>query len=213
MQRDIRRTLRRSSPRREPRQRVLVLCEGEVTEPKYLKALRHEYRSQLVDVEVVPDCGVPKTLVESAVARKKDAERQARRWGDPYLKYDEVWCVFDVDAHPNLAEAKQQARDNGLYVALSNPCFEVWILLHFRDQRAHQERGRIQEACREYLPGYAKEVPYDRVREHYAAAVQRADALLEWQRQQGRPEGNPTTLVHRLTERIVSLGKDEFLRT
>jgi hypothetical protein len=30
-----------------------------------------------------------------------------------------VWCVFDVDIHPNLPEAKQQARDNGLSLAIS----------------------------------------------------------------------------------------------
>jgi hypothetical protein len=87
------RPLKRGAPKREPRQRLLVLCEGKITEPLYLKAFKHERRSQLVKVEVVPECGVPKSLVEQAVERKKHAEKEARRRGDPYLKYDEV-CAY-----------------------------------------------------------------------------------------------------------------------
>jgi RloB-like protein len=162
-------------------------------------------------VEVVPECGVPKSLVELAVERKKQAEKEARRQGDPYLKYDEVWCVFDVDEHPNLPEALQQANDNGLKLAVSNPCFELWILLHFQDQRAHQERGWIQEKCRDHLPEFIKEVPYQKVQPNYEQAVARATALFDWQVQQNRPVGNPSTAVHNLTERIAELGKDRFL--
>jgi hypothetical protein len=50
---------------------------------------------------------------------------------------DEVWCVFDVDEHPKLAEARDQANANGIQLAVSNPCFELWLLLHFQEHRAH----------------------------------------------------------------------------
>jgi len=205
------RSLRRGTPKRLPRKSLLVLCEGKVTEPKYLNAFKHEHRSQLIEVEVVPECGVPKSLVEQAVDRKKHAEKEARRYSDPYRKYDEVWCVFDVDIHPNLPEAKQQALDNKLNLAISNPCFELWVLLHFREQHAHQERGVIQAAVREHLHDFDKEVPYDKVQPHYEEAVGRAIALTEWQVQQGRPDGNPSTAVHNLTERIAELGRERFL--
>ena len=77
---------------------------------------------------------MPKTLVERAVAMKREAALEAKRKKDENLKYDQVWCVFDIDEHPFVPEAKQQARDNGIEVAISNPCFELWALLHFRDQ-------------------------------------------------------------------------------
>lgn len=201
------RSLRRRTPNRRPRSRLLIVCEGKVTEPKYFKAFRHEHRNQLVEVEVLPDGGVPKTLVEHAVDKKKSAERTARRFADPYLKYDEVWCVFDVDEHPNLPEAKQQAMDNGLDLAISNPCFELWILLHFQDQRAHEHRGQIQRACRNHIVGFVKEVPFDKLTPHYGEATQRAAALDLWQKQQGREGDNPSTAVYKLTERIIALGK------
>ncbi len=158
----------------QPRQRVLILCEGKITEPRYLQAFRHEHRNQLVQVEVLPEQGVPKTLVEHAVERKKQALREAKKQGDSFLKYDEIWCVFDVDAHPNLAEAKQQALDNGLRLAISNPCVELWLLLHFQDQRAEQTRANIQAACRNHLPEYVKEIPYAKVEPMYTQAVMRA---------------------------------------
>jgi len=213
MGRHYNRPLRRGAPKRQPRKRLLVLCEGKVTEPKYLNAFRHEHRSQLVEVEVMPECGDPKTLVEQAVERKKYAEREARRYSDPYRKYDEVWCVFDVDEHLKLAEAKQQARDNGLNLAISSPCFELWILLHFQDQQAHIERDVLRVEVRKHLPGYEKVVPYDKVQPHYEEAVLRANALTKWQIEQGRPkeEENPSTGVHKLTKRIAELGRDRFL--
>ncbi len=88
--------------------------------------------------------GTPKTLVERAVEIKTTAEKAARSGKDENLKYDSVWCVFDVDEHPYLAEAQQQARDNGISVAVSNPCFELWALLHFQEQRGHIERHEVQ---------------------------------------------------------------------
>jgi hypothetical protein len=206
------RPLRRRSATREARKRLLVLCEGKITEPRYLKAFKHEHRSQLVEVEVVPECGDPKTLVESAVTRKREAEKEARRRGDSNLRYDEIWCVFDVDAHPNLAAAVQQAEGNGLNLAVSNPCFELWILLHFQEQRAYEDRARIQSACRVYMPEFLKEVPYEKIRLSYEIAVARAQTLMQWQAQQGRPAGNPSTAVHKLTQKIAELGKEAFLR-
>lgn len=204
--------LRRRPPKRLPRRRLLIVCEGKITEPKYFAEFKREHRTQLVDIEITPDCGVPKSLVESAVERKKSAERLSRKEGDPFLKYGETWCVFDIDAHPNLAEARIQARDNGLKLAVSNPCFELWILLHFQDHRSHQERDWMQNACRRHLPNFVKEVDYEKIRQNYTEAVRRAKLLLEWQTQQGRENGNPSTSVHLLTETIVELGQENFLK-
>ena len=49
---------------------------------------------------------------------------------------DERWLVLDIDhslqgAHvASFMEALKRAKDNGVQVALSNPCFELWLLLH-----------------------------------------------------------------------------------
>jgi RloB-like protein len=150
---------------------VLICCEGEVTEPSYLNGLKAELRIRLVHIEVVPGGVDPKTLVDYAVDRKEKAERRARKERDDNLTYDEVWCVFDVDVHQYVPEAKQKAEANKINVAISNPCFELWLLLHFQDQRAPIHRHDVQSLCRGHMPGYIKEVPFERVFPLYAEAV------------------------------------------
>lgn len=208
----FRQGLSRRIARIAPRPHMLIVCEGKVTESTYFKDFRRWERNQLVDVVVNDEAGVPKTLVERAAELKKEAIRQARRLRDEFHKYDEVWCVFDVDSHPNLPDALQQARDNGIEIALSNPCFEVWILLHYQDQRGHLERDQAQRACRKHLPNYYKLVPFEELRAFYEDAVARATALEQWQIESGRRNGNPITRVHRLTERIRALGREPTLQ-
>ena len=152
--------LSRRKPSVEPRPRIHVVCEGEKTEPIYFDGLAHEEEVRLVQIEIVRSGGVPKSIVERAVSMKREAQREAKARRDANLVYDEVWCVFDVDEHPHLAEALDQAQANAIHVALSNPCFELWILLHFEDQRAHIERHKLQSACRQHLPGYSKVAAY-----------------------------------------------------
>ena len=121
---------------------------------------------------------------------------------DENLGYDEVWCVFDIDDHPQIDDAKQQARDNGVRLAVSNPCFELWVLLHFQEQRAHISRAKLRAACRKHLPGYEKDIPTEKLSPHYDEAVIRARNLDAWQREQGRPDANPSTGVYHLTQAI-----------
>ncbi len=194
-------SLRRRRPFREVKRWILIVCEGEVTESRYFDDLRHLTRS-LVKLSIEPG-GTPKALVEKAVDLKTTAEKSAKRGKDQNLKYDAVWCVFDVDEHLLLAEAQQQARDNGIEVAVSNPCFELWALLHFQDQSAHIERHDVQRLCRQYMPRYDKRLPCETLLADYADAVRRAMALEQWHHSRGTDGHNPSTGVHRLTEEII----------
>jgi hypothetical protein len=180
------------------------VCEGEVTEKLYFERLRHETRNLLLTIEVVGEGESPKTVVERAVRLKREAERDAMSDED---KYDEVWCVFDRDEHPRIPEAMQQARDNNLRVAFSNPCFELWILLHFKDQRKHLSRQEAKALVKQRIPNYKKEIPFEKISPVYAAAVDRAGKLAAWQKGQNRERENPWTEVYLLTERIFELSR------
>ncbi len=204
--------LRRRKPTLDPRPRVLVVCEGEKTEPTYFDGLAHEEEVRLLQVEIVKSGGVPKTVVERAVAMKRAARAEAKRQRDANLDYDEVWCVFDVDDHPHLREALDQAKANSIEIALSNPCFELWIVLHFQDQRAHIERKKLQHLCRGYMPRYIKVAAYADLKHLYETAVARARALAKWQEEQDRVAANPSTGVYLLTERLRGLGRAVLLR-
>jgi hypothetical protein len=204
--------LKRRKAYLEPRPRLLLVCEGRVTEKGYFEALRRETQNRLLIVEVVGDGESPKTVVEHATDLKRRAEKAANAAQDVYLKYDEVWCVFDRDGHARIPEAMQQARDNNLNVAFSNPCFELWILLHFRDQRAQLTCAQAAALVKGHIPRYEKAIPYETVAPHYLEAVGRAERLAKWQAEQGRVGGNPFTDVHVLTRRIFELGRRAQLR-
>ena len=193
-------SLRRRRSFRKPLARFLIVCEGKVTEPVYFDDIRRMERG-IIELEIVPG-GVPKTVVERAVDMKKQSERDAKRRQDENLRYDSVWCVFDIDEHPFVPEAKQQAQANAINIAVSNPCFELWFLLHFQDQTAHIERQKVQHLCRELMPGYQKMPPSDFLRPNQVKAVERAIQLENWQESRDNAGGNPSTGVYRLIQQI-----------
>ena len=129
-------SLRRESATRTPKRTFLVFCEGARTEPDYLRALKQEPdvgdgASVEIGIADDPQGAVPYTLVSAAAASKTRSSEEAG-------EIDEVWCLFDVewpDNHPNLDRAVSLAEESGVQVAISNPCFELWLALHFKDHR------------------------------------------------------------------------------
>ena len=208
--RKVARDLLRRRPRIQPRTRILIVCEGVATEPEYFEEFCRDLRA-VVELVVDDRGGSPKTLVERAVEEKRVADRSAKRSGDPNARYSEIWCVFDVDAHPLVPEAKEQARAHGIRTAVSNPCFELWLLLHFQDQTAFIERNDAQAACRRHMPGFRKHAPYELLRDRYDAALARAIDLGQRNVLDGEPDKNPSTGVGSLTEAIRSMGRAAFL--
>jgi hypothetical protein len=173
-----------------------------VTEPEYLRAYTAHHRNPRVQVVIDPGEGVPRTLVEKAKQRKHAAEAEARRQKDDNLAFDEVWCVHDIDDHPKLDEARVMARDNGIELAVSNPSFELWLILHFRDNPGAQHRDRMVAILKDLLPGYDKHVEFGHVVHGYNDAVTRARRLDQMADEDGESGRNPTTGVWRLTESI-----------
>ncbi|MFI0420328.1 RloB family protein [Spongiactinospora sp. 9N601] len=109
------RPLKRIPEKRPELRTVMVFCEGRSSEPDYingLKKLPHIAENTALSIQIHPEQGVPLTLTRKAVAHKDDPE------------IDEYWCLFDVEwpkNHPNLAQAIDIARANGINLAISNP--------------------------------------------------------------------------------------------
>ncbi|PQP51127.1 RloB domain-containing protein [Mycolicibacterium austroafricanum] len=97
--------------------------------------------STALNIEIDPEQGVPLTLVKRAADRLRQEE------------IDECWCLFDVEwpkNHPNLKEAISLAEGEGVNVAVSNPCFEIWLLLHYKAYTRfvnNDEAERLSKAC------------------------------------------------------------------
>lgn len=192
----------RGAPSKEPRARILVVCEGEVTEPEYLQGFARWCRNPLVRIEISDEHGVPRTLVETAKRLKAQADRKATQEGDPFLRYDSVWCVFDVDEHPHVDQALDMANANEVHVALSNPCFELWLLLHFRESPGMRHRKAVHQMLTGFLPGYGKHLSFEVLEPGYEHAVRRAQRLADEAASANEVGRNPSTGVYVLTEAI-----------
>lgn len=206
--RDRSRRPARKQASRQPKKRVLVVCEGKNTEPEYFRQFAAAHRASLVQVDVVPEAGAPRTVIERAQRLRKQAKADAKREGDSFLAYDAVWCAIDVDEHPNLNDAIETARQSGLNVAVSNPCIELWLVLHHREPPGMIHRRDVQRLLKSFVPDYDKHVAYHRYAEGYNAACRRArrlDDLAATVNDLGR---NPTTGVYQLTEFIAHPPED-----
>ena len=85
--------LSRKKAMRETYSKVLIVCEGEKTEPLYFTELKDTYEINSTNIEIIGDCdSCPKEIVRFAKNRfKKEAAL-----GD---SFDKVFCVFDKDTH------------------------------------------------------------------------------------------------------------------
>lgn len=194
----------RSRAFRSPKRRLLVLCEGRLTEPQYLTGLKISERKPSVEIEIPDVQGTPLTLVKEGVDRKRQSEKESKRQKDEFLKYDEVWCVFDKDEHPYVPDALQLARSNGIKIALSNPCFELWLLLHFRDQPGARHRHDVQQLVGQHVSGYEKKIDFTNFVDGIDDATRRAARLDSDAEEEGELCRNPTTGVYKLILSIRS---------
>jgi len=89
-------SIKRRKAQGEPKFRIVVVCEGEKTEPAYLRDFARHNGNGLVDVVLIPKGGVPLTLVEKAVEIKRKLVMEARRSGDSFDKKFQVWGMPPV---------------------------------------------------------------------------------------------------------------------
>ena len=202
--RDRQRRPARPKSYKDSKPRILIVAEGKVTEREYLEGFAGAAKNPRVRIEVVGGAGVPKTIIESAKDLQRKAEKRARRERDDNLLYDKVWCVFDFDDHPDIQNAMQMARDNGMEFAMSNPCIELWLWLHFAEQPGMQHRHDMQKMMKKHIPNYDKHVDYSDYQAGYDEAVKRATRLEEVAKLDSDEGRNPTTGVWRLTKSIRS---------
>jgi len=185
--------------------RLLVLCEGKNTEPRYLEELIEEHGSRLLRVEVFGAQGVPKTIVDEARLRLKEMRADKNN----YSANDKVWVVFDCDEHPKRKEALEEARVHGIEVAYSDPCFELWGILHVQEFDAPLDRHKLQSAFEKAVPGYDKKkgkiISYKELKNGYADACVRAKRLRDRRKDDGGE--TPYTDVDLLTEFIIANSK------
>jgi hypothetical protein len=176
---------------RKLRERFLIVCEGEKTEPNYFKSFR-------VPKDVIDIRGFgynPSKLVEEA--------KKLKAQGD----YNQVWCVFDRDDCPkqDFNNAITKAEDAGFKVAYSNQSFELWYVLHFEFLNSalpRQDYIRKLENSLKHKYKKNSDSIYEEIEHLQATAIKNATNLLKQYNKPNPESDNPSTTIHLLVEAL-----------
>lgn len=178
------------------RQRFLIVCEGEKTEPNYFRRFRVPQLVVQVDALGMDTVRV----VQRAVALRAQDD------------YDQSWCVFDKDDFPdkNFNDAIALARRNGICAAYSNQSFELWYVLHFNYMpNAITRNDYMRILDRELGHKYEKNSTeiYDELHHLQTTAIRNARLLLDQYYPHRPAKNDPSTTVHLLVEQLVEFSK------
>ena len=174
----------RVSKGKQMKPNFFVFCEGE-TEMAYVKFLRSLYRAP---IQVIPKKG-KSNISEDYIERSKIEYVRTEQ--------DKVFLMYDLDVD-GILEHLQKIPNAELLV--SNPCIELWFLLHYQEQKAEitSEKcvQKYQKVSTQYKKGALSEEEKQVLAESKDIDIKRAKKLLEF--------NNPSTTIYRLLEMLKS---------
>lgn len=201
-------SLNRKKAKRSPYDMVLIVCEGEKTEPNYLRALIDDLQLNTANIMIAKNTAgsSPHTVVDFALKEYKNNK-----------EYDRVYCVFDKDRHTSYDRAIDKIRrarlgkSHHLLATTSVPCFEFWLLLHFTYTTKQFDIGpgsicaNVISDLKAYLPDYAK----GNIDTYSTTKDKLATAIINCKKVEKHCEATatdmPSTKVHELVEYLKNL--------
>ncbi|MBN1671088.1 MAG: RloB domain-containing protein [Kiritimatiellae bacterium] len=196
------RPLDRSAPHLRDTRLIVIAVEGEKTERQYFKLFQTEFRSKKLQVKVLHTEGgrsSPRHVFDRLGKFKRDFDLR---------QDDQLWLMLDVDRWPErtLSEIAAAARSKRFRLAVSNPCFELWLYLHYAGVQpgARLTCPQIRELLRSELGSFDRtSLRLEQYGDKVPQAAVRAKALdvaptQRWPSQVG-------THVYRVVEEILTL--------
>jgi hypothetical protein len=204
-------SFRRKPGDKSPRSITLIVCEGK-TEQEYFDTVRVHYGLSRTEAIIADntDGSAPISVVECALRKHKEAGG-----------YDWIFCVFDRDDHESFQRAREkiaalstrQKKPLPINEAVSIPCFELWLLLHFaRTDAGFPNCSAVIQQLQHHsrIPGYEKADAHTTqlLMTHINTAIGNA----EWLEARAEVNGwNPYTSVHRLLRHLARIANDAGL--
>ncbi len=198
-------SLKRAQARRDSYDTVLIVCEGEKTEPNYFKELRNDLQLSTANIEITGDTSgsSPLNVVDFGLKNLKE--------------YDRIFCVFDKNRHSNYRQALDKIRGRRLpkghtiRAITSVPCFEFWILLHLTKTTKNFDTGQgsicgqVIHDVKAFLPGYSKGSSgiYQQLKERLPKAIKHAREVAR--HCVGANTDHPSTKIHELVVYLQDL--------
>lgn len=199
-----------------PKVEIVIACEGKNTEPRYFADCVAGYGAGLVRLRVLPVTGVPLTVVDAAIEEREKLVEKCRKSPNSFDACFRVWAVFDRDEHPGVSDALMRADEHRIDVAFSNPCFEIWPILHLEDYGAQGGRHAVQARLAALMPKYDHEsgavIDFPAIKDCFPIAYDRARRHALARQAEDDPYGNPYTTVGELVLKIIQNGKGVFAK-
>lgn len=198
-----RKTLGRKTAVREKYKSILIVCEGERTEPKYFEIYKNFLRQSAINIEIQGKGFNTVTIVNYA-KETYDKDRS---------KYDSVWCVFDRDSFPkeNFNQAIELCNKYNFNAVYTNEAFELWYLLHYNYHDTGYSRTQYRNMLSKSIGRkYEKNDKhmFDTLKDMQNTAIKNAERLEKFQKNNLASEANPVTKVHHLVNFLNSQYKD-----
>jgi len=197
--------------------RVIIACEGTVTEKQYFQSIFDD---------LVENNNIAKTSLVIAKHSHTDPKgvlADLEKALEKDSEFEHKWIVVDRDevkpnggGHDveNFNGAISSAEAKGIDVAYSNPSFEIWYLLHFEYRNTALSRDEVIIELKKYVD-YEKnsKTIYIELLDLQKNAIDNAKKLEAMHTSHGRKLDpaidNPSTTVYKLVETLNGLGEKE----
>ncbi len=166
-----------------------IFCEGK-TEEQYIRFLKSQYRIPLV--------------IDSKVKSINISERYIQNYKKGKLshKKDKTFLLYDLDVKDVL---EKLSKFNDTILLLSNPCIELWFLLHLKTQNAEINCKRCNYDLNKNGGGYKKGVLTNHLKDLLMSkqlkAINRSKKLIQY--------NNPSSTIHLLIEALEEIKKNK----
>ncbi len=146
----------------------------------------------------------PVNIVKDAITTAHDIDIEP-------IDGDQIYAVFDIDYGKlgQIKDARELAQEQNVHLVLSNPCFEVWLLLHFRySTREYGNNAEvIKELCNQW-PAFRKNIDsFQTLNDCRETALENARRLrkhhLDTKETSIIEKCNPSTEVDELVNRLL----------
>jgi hypothetical protein len=116
------------------KEKIIVLAfEGNNTEEIYFEEFKESalFDDSLIFLHLLKR---PKSDTNSAPKHVFNKLKKEAKDEYNFKDTDELWMIIDTDRWKSIPEIIDAChKQNNMFVAVSNPCFEFWLLLHIKD--------------------------------------------------------------------------------
>ncbi len=190
------RPLNRNIPHLRDTKLIIVATEGQKTEKRYFDI----FKTLKIQVRIIPaedNLSAPEHVLKKLDKYKNDYQIGGN---------DELWLMTDIDRWGNkkLSEIARLCIQKGYQLAISNPCFEIWLFLHISeiDNQEITSCSSVKKLLKNLLGNYnSSNLDIEVFRPYVNNAIERARNLHTSQTE--RFPSSIGTHVYKIIEKIT----------